>query len=106
MSFSLSTPKEITRVLHHIRESKMGTNSSLRTIKDFDLELKWLEIVYPANGAEVEGLADSNGHRQKVVVDEKSFSWGGAHNKGKCCKCELTKYVFLCLLKLCMKKNT
>ena len=65
MSFSLSTPKEITRVLHHIWESKMGTTYLSRTTKDFDLELKWLEIVYPANGAEVEGLAYSNGHIRK-----------------------------------------
>ena len=45
----------------------MGTPSSARILQDVDLALKALEIVYRTNGAEVEGLADSNGHRWKMV---------------------------------------
>ena len=45
----------------------MGTPSSARIIQDVDLALKALEIVYRENGAAVEGLADRNGHRRKVV---------------------------------------
>ena len=45
----------------------MGTPSSERIIQDVDLALKALEIVYRENGAAVEGLADRNGHRRKVV---------------------------------------
>ena len=63
MRFSFSTPKEITRGLKRIWESKIGTPSLVRIIQDVDLALKALEIVYHANGAEVEGLADRNGHR-------------------------------------------
>ena len=44
MRFSFSTPKEITRGLKRIWESKMGTPSSARIIKDTDLVLKALEI--------------------------------------------------------------
>ena len=40
----------------------MGTNSSSRIIEDVDLVLKALEIVYCANSASVEGLADINRH--------------------------------------------
>ena len=58
--FSFSAPKEIARGLKRIWESKMGTPSSARIIQDVDLELKALEIVYLANGAAVEGLADRN----------------------------------------------
>ena len=65
--FSFSTPKEITRGLKGIWESKIGTPSSARIIQDVDLALKGLEIVYRANGAAVELLADRNGHRRKVV---------------------------------------
>ena len=65
MRFSFSSPKEITRGLKRIRESKMGTPSSARIIKDIDLALKALEIGYRENGAEVDGLADRNGHRGK-----------------------------------------
>ena len=57
----------ITRGMKRIRESKMGTLSSARIIEDVDLALEVLEIVYRANGAAVEGLADRNGHRRKVV---------------------------------------
>ena len=72
-----------------------------------DLALKALKIFYLANGASVEGLADRNGHRRKVVSEGKSVSWGGARNKGKGHECELTKKMFLHsdLLKLCLKKN-
>ena len=67
MRFILSTPKEIARGLKRIWESKMGTTSSARIIQDVNLALKALEIVYRANGAEVEGMADRNRHRRKVV---------------------------------------
>ena len=56
----------------------MGTPSSARIIHDVDLALKALGIVYHANGAAVEGLADRNGHRRKVIGEGKSISWGGA----------------------------
>ena len=69
----------------------MGTPSSVRIIKDVDLALKALEIVYRANGAAVEGLADRNGHRKKEVGKGKSISWGGARTKGEGCECKLTK---------------
>ena len=108
MHFSFSTPKEIARGLKHIWESKMGTPSSARIIQDVDLALKALEIVYRENGAAVEGLADRNGHRRKVVGEGKSLSWGGARTKGKGRECELTKKMFLQsdLLKLRLKKKT
>ena len=69
----------------------MGTPSSVRIIGDVDLTLKALEIVYRANGAAVEGLADRNGHRRKEVGEGGSVSWGGARTKGEGCECELTK---------------
>ena len=78
MCFSYSTPREIDRGLKRIRDSKLGTPSSVRIIKDVDLAFKSLEIVYHANGAAVEGLADRNGHRCKEVGEGKSVSWGGA----------------------------
>ena len=68
----------------------MGTPSSARIIQDVNLALKTLEVVYRANGASVEGLADRNGHRQKVVGEGGSVSWGGAQNKGKGRECKLT----------------
>ena len=61
----------------------MGTNYLARIIEDVDLALKALEIVYRANGDAVEGLADRNGHTQKVVGEGKSVSWGGAWAKVK-----------------------
>ena len=61
MCFSYSTLREISRGLKCIWDSKMGTPSSVRIIEDVDLALKVLEIVYRANGASVEGLADRNG---------------------------------------------
>ena len=85
----------------------MGTPSSARIIEDVDLALKALEIVYLANGASVEGLADRNGHRMKVVGEGESVSWGGARFKGKGRECELTKKMFFHsdLLKFCLRKN-
>ena len=107
MRFSFSTQKEIARGLKRIWESKMGTPSSARIIQDVDLALKALEIFYRANGAAVEGLADRNVHRRKVVGEWKSVSLGGARNKGKGRECKLTKKMFLHsdLLKLCLKKK-
>ena len=49
------------------------------------------------NGAAVEGIADSNGHRLKVVGEGESVSWGGTQTKGKGCECKLTKKMFLCI---------
>ena len=72
-----------------------------------DLALKVLEIFFLANGAAVEGLADRNGHRRKVVGEGKSVSWGCARTKGKGRECKLNKKMFLHsdLLKLCLKKK-
>ena len=78
MRFSFSTPREIARGMKRIWESKMGTPSSTRMIQDVNLALQALEIFYLANGAAVEGLADRNGHRRKVVGEGKSVSWEGA----------------------------
>ena len=85
----------------------MGTPSSVRIIEDVDLALKALEIVYRKNGAAVEGLADRNGHRSKLVGKGNSFSCGGARTKGEGCECKLTKNMFFHsdLLKLCHKKK-
>ena len=69
----------------------MGTPSLARIIQDFDLALKALEIVYRANGDAVEGLADRNGHRRKVVGEGKSVSWGGERTKSKGRECKITK---------------
>ena len=92
MRFSLSKPKKIARGLKRIWESKMGTPSSARIIQDVNLVLKALELVYCGNGAAVEGLADRNGHRLKVVGEGKSVIWGGARTIGKGRECELTKF--------------
>ena len=104
MRFSFSTPKEITRGMKRIWESKMGTPSSARIVEDVDMALKALEIVYHAHGAAVEGMADRNGHRRKVVGKGESISWGGARTKSKGCECKITKNMFLCidLLNLCL----
>ena len=74
MRFSFYTPKELTRGLKHIRESKMGTPSLARTIQDVNLALKALEIVYRTNAAAVEGLDDRNGHIRKVVGEGENVS--------------------------------
>ena len=107
MQFSFSTPREIARGMKRIWESKMGTPSLARIIEDVDLALKALEIVYLANVASVEGLADRNGHRRKVVGEGKSVSSGGAQTKVKGREFELTKKMFLHsdLLNLCLKKK-
>ena len=91
--------------MKRIWDSKMGTPSLARMIEDVDLALKALEVVYLANGAAVEGIADRNGHRRKVVGEGKSVSWGGARTKGRGRECELTKNMFLHsdVLKLCLK---
>ena len=47
----------------------MGTPSSARMIQDVDMVLKALEVVYHANEDAVEGLADRNGHRRKVILN-------------------------------------
>ena len=52
----------------------MVTPSLARIIQDIDLALKALVIVYRENGAAVEGLADRNGQRRKVVGEGKSVS--------------------------------
>ena len=103
MRFSFSTPKEIAGVLKHTQESKMETASLARIILDVYLALKALEIVYRENGDTVEGLADRNKHKRKVVGEGKRVSWGGTLNKGKGPECKLTKKMFLHsdLLKLC-----
>ena len=107
MRFGYSKPREITRGLKHICQSKIGTPSSARIIEDVDMALKVLEIVYHANGAAVEGLADRNGHRSKEVGEGQSASWGGARTKGESCECKLTTNMFFHgdLLQLCLKKN-
>ena len=73
----------------------MGTPFSAKIVQDVYLSFKALEVVYHANGAAVEGLADRNEHRRKVVGEEKSVSWGGARTKGKGSECKLTKNMFL-----------
>ena len=107
MCFSYSTPREISRGMKRIWDSKMGTPSSVRIIEDVDLALKSLEIVYRANGAAVEGLADRNRHKKKEVGEGKSVSWGGAKTKGEGRECELTKKMFFHsdLLLLCLREK-
>ena len=78
MRFSFSTPNEISRRIKRIWESKMGTPSSSRIIKKNYMELKALEIVYRKNGSAVDGMADRNVHRQKVVGEGKK-SVGEVH---------------------------
>ena len=97
----------IARVIKHIWESKIVTPFSERIIQDIDMELKELEIIYRSNGGAVEELYGRNGHRQKVVAEGESFSWGGARTKGKGNECEITKNMFLNsdMLKLCLKKK-
>ena len=85
----------------------MATPSSVRSIEDVDLALNALEIVYWANGAAVEGLADINGHRRKGVGKGKSVSCGGIRTKGGVRECELTKNMFFhnYFLQLCLMKK-
>ena len=86
----------------------MGTTYSVKIIHDVNMALKALEIVYREDRFTVEGLADRNGHIRKVLGEMKSVSLGGAQTKGKGRKCELTKKMFLQMIrwKLCLKKNT
>ena len=107
MCFSFSTPREVARGLKRIWDSKIGTSSSVRIIEDVDLSLKVLEIVYLANGADVEGVADRNGHRKKELGKGGSVSWEGARTKGEGHKCKLTKNMLFHsdLLKLCHRKR-
>ena len=74
MHFSFSTTKEFFRGIKRIWELKMGTPCLARIIQYVDLALKVLEIVYRANGDAVEGLADRNVHRRKVVGEGESVS--------------------------------
>ena len=85
----------------------MGTPSSARIIQDVDLALKTFEIVYPSNGAAVEGLADRSGHRRNLAGKGKRVSCGVARTKGEGCECELTKKMFFHsnLLKFCHMKR-
>ena len=103
----LPTPREISRGLKRIWDSKMGTPSSVRIIEDVDLASEPLEIVYHANGAAVEGLAERNEHICKEVSERKTVSWGGARIKGGGRECELTKNMFFHsdLLQLCLKEK-
>ena len=61
----------------------MGTPYSERIIQDVDLALKSLKSSYRTNGAAAEGVDDRNGHRQEVVGEGKSVSWGVTSTKGK-----------------------
>ena len=70
----------------------MGTPSSAQMIQDVDLALKALEIVYRANGAAVEGLADRNGHRQKVSVREVH----GPNVRGKSANTKKCSFTVIC----------
>ena len=85
----------------------MGTPSSAQIKEDVDLTLKALEIVYLENGDAVEGLADRNGYRRKLVGEGKSVNWGGSQTKVKGRECKLTKKMFLHsdLLKLRLRKK-
>ena len=71
------------------------------------MALKALGIVYRANCAAVEGVAERNGHRRKEVGEGKRVIWGVARNKGKGRECKLTKKIFFHgdLLQLCQNKN-
>ena len=106
MCFSFSTPREIAQGLKRLWDSIMGTPSSARIIQYVDLALKASEIVYRENGAAVEGLADRNGHRRKVVGKGNIVRCGGARTKGEGCECELTKKMLFQsdFLKLCLMK--
>ena len=64
-------------------------------------------MVFCANGAAVEGVADRNWHRRKEVGEVESVSWGGARTKGEGCQCKLTNNMFFHgdLLQLSLKKK-
>ena len=108
MCFGYSTPMKIAQGLKCVWNSQMGGKSySSGIIKDVDMALKALEIVYHATGAVVDVLANRNGHRRNEVGVGKSFSWGDAQTKGEGCKCKLAKIMFFHnhLLQLCMREN-
>ena len=107
MGASFSTPKEISRGLKRIQESKMGTPSLESIIKDVEQASKTLEILYDTNRDKFEGIADRNGHRRKVVGEGKSVSWGGVRTNGEGRECKLNKNMFLHsdLFKLCLRKK-
>ena len=69
--------------------------------------LKAFEMVYRANAAAVEGLADRSGHRSNLVGTGKRVSCGGARTKGEGCECKLAKKMLFHsdLLKLCHMKR-
>ena len=94
MCFSYSTPREISRGLKRIWDSKMGTPFSMKMIKDVDLDLKVLEIVYCTNITAVDGLAYINEHRRNELGEGKSVSWGGVQTKSEGRDCKLTKKMF------------
>ena len=62
--------------------------------------------MYRENIGAVEGLADRNRHRRKVVGKGKSVGCGGAWTKGEGRECELSKKMLYHsdLLKLCLMK--
>ena len=107
LCFSFSTPREIAQGLKRIWDLKMGAPCSERITQDVDLALKALEIVYRENGDTVEGLADRNGHRRKVVGKGESVRCGGARTKGEGRECKLVKEMLFPsdLLKLCLMKR-
>ena len=75
MCFSYSTTREIARGLKRVWYSQIGgTTSSSRIIEHVYRALEALEIVFCANGAAVEGLADRNEHIRKWLGEEKSCS--------------------------------
>ena len=53
----------------------VGTPCSVRILEYVDIVLEELEIVFHANVAAVEGIADRNGHIRKEVGEGKSVSW-------------------------------
>ena len=85
----------------------MGTPSLARIIQDVDLALKALEIVYRANGAAVEGIADRSRHRRNLVCKGESVSCGGARTKGEGHEYKIAKKMLFHsdLLKLCLMKR-
>ena len=84
-----------------------GTNYSDRIIEDADRVLEALKTFFHANGAEVKGLVNRNGHRRKEVGEEKSVIWGGERTNSEGCECKLAKNMFFHrdLLQLCLNKN-
>ena len=63
----------------------------MQELQDVDLALKALEILYCENGDAVEGLADINGHRRKVVGKGESVRCGVARTKDEGRECKIAK---------------